>query len=131
MNEQIERAFIEKYIIKSKQDRLLFELSGKKRRDGLGRFCHDAQALIRPERIVSSGNDIFSDDILEAAKRYGAKGTCCIMAYNNDLDGKICTLDEALETALGNGMPAIIICGDIAVVETEQCFGTPTRYILH
>ena len=130
MNERIERAFTEKYIIKCRQDRLLFELGGKKRRDGIGRFCHNARELIRPERIVLSGNDLYAEQILETAELYGVKGTCYIMAYNDDLDGKVCTLSEALETALGNGMAAIIICDGLAVVETEQCFSTPMRYIL-
>jgi hypothetical protein len=40
----------------SKQDRLLFELGGKKRRDGVGRFCHNEEDILKPEKIMMSGD---------------------------------------------------------------------------
>ena len=100
MNKDIEKRFIETFIVNNKKDRLLFELSGKQRRSGIARFSHDAQDLIKPERILYRGTDLFSDRI------------------------------EALDVVLGNGMPAIIICDKLVIIETEQCFGTPMRYIL-
>ena len=51
MLDEIEKSFIECFVVKSKQDRLLFELGGKKRRDGVGRFCHNAEEILRPEKI--------------------------------------------------------------------------------
>ena len=131
MIDQIEKSFIEKYVIKNKQDRLIFELSGKKRRDGLGRFCHNTEEIINPDRIVSHGNKLFFDEISAIAKQYNAPGSCYIMAYNENLDRQTCSLNDALKLVLGNGMAAIIICDNLAIIETEQSFGTPWRYILH
>ena len=130
MIEEIEKSFIEKYILKDKQDRLIFELSGKKRQTGIGRFCHNTEAIIQSDRIVSCGNKLFFNEILTVAKQYNVSGLCYIIAYNEDLDRKTCTLNNALNLVLGNGMPAIIICNNLVLIETEQCFGTPMRYIL-
>ena len=131
MNDRIEKSFIDKFIIKSKQDRLLFELSGKKRKRGIGRFCHSTEDIIKSDRIVASGNNLFFEEILSVAKHYGVSGLCYIIAYNEEIDRKSCTLNEALNLVLGNGMAGIIICDDLVVIETEQCIGTPMRYILH
>lgn len=129
--EESEKSFVDKFIIKSQKDRLLFELSGKKRQDALGRFCHDTENIIKPDRIVSSGDTLFSDEILDVAKQYNVSGLCYIIAYNKDLDRRYATLNDALNLVLGNGMAAIILCDNLVVIETEQCFGTPMRYILH
>ena len=131
MIEEIEKTFVDKFIIKSQKDRLLFELSGKKRQNAIGRFCHSTENIIKSDRIVSSGDTLFSDEILAIAKQYNVSGLCYIIAYNKNLDRKSCTLNDALNFVLGNGMAAIIICNNLVVIETEQCFGTPIRYILH
>ncbi|MDO4731443.1 MAG: hypothetical protein Q4B14_04875 [Clostridia bacterium] len=131
MIDEIEKLFIERFIKKNRQDRLLFELSGKKRQNGIGRFCHYTEDLIKPDRIVASGNKLYSDEILSVAEKYNVSGLCYIIAYNKNLDRKTCTLNDALNLVLGNGMAGIIICDNLVVIETEQSFGTPTRYILH
>ena len=127
---EIEKAFIDRYVMKNKQERLLFELGGKKRQHGIGRFCHNAEEMIKADKIVMCGNKLFADDILSMAKQYHASGSCYIIAFNEYLDGKQCTLEEALNRVLSNGMAAIIVCDHFAVIETEQCVGTPMRYIL-
>ncbi len=130
MLDEIEKSFIECFVVKSKQDRLLFELGGKKRRDGVGRFCHNAEEILRPEKIMMSGDCLLIQNIMEVCRQYDISQECYIIAYDPRLDRRICSLNDALKLVLGNGMPAIIICNDLIIVETEQCFGTPTRYIL-
>lgn len=161
--EEIEKSFVEKYIINSKKERLLFELSGKKRREGLERFCHNAEEMLSTEKIATSGNHLLMEDILDIINKeqkalktstieFGNQlekassdplgdvasnitgsnfGKCYIMAYHEEFDKKTLTIDEALKLVLGNGMPAIVIGDHFAIIETEQCFGTPMRYILH
>ena len=48
-----------------------------------------------------------------------------------DKNKRYVSFEDALGPVLGNGMAAIIICNDFAVIETEQYSGTPFRYILH
>lgn len=131
MVEEIERSFVERFIKKAKQDRLLFELSGKKRQNGIGRFCHNTEDIINTERIIYSGNKLFINKILKITKQYRITGSCYIIAYNKELDKKRISLVDALNLVLGNGMAALIICDVFVIIETEQCFGTPYRYILH
>ena len=38
MNKTMEEFFVNNYVIKNKRERLLFELFGKKRREGIDRF---------------------------------------------------------------------------------------------
>ena len=131
MIEEIEKSFVKRFIKKTKQDRLLFELSGKKRQHGIERFCHNTEDLIDTERIAYSGNNLFLDEILRIIKQYKVPESCYISACQKELDKKHVSFEDALGLVLGNGMAAIIICNDFAVIETEQYSGTPFRYILH
>ena len=129
--EEAEKSFVKKFIKKEKQDRLLFELSGKKRQHGIERFCHNAEDMIDTERIAYSGNNLLPDEILKITEQYKVPESCYIIAYQKELDKKYVSFEDALGLVLGNGMAAIIICNDFAVIETEQYSGTPFRYILH
>lgn len=131
MIEEIEKSFVKRFIKKTKQDRLLFELSGKKRQHGIERFCHNTEDLIDTERIAYSGNNLFLDEILRIIKQYKVPESCYIIACQKELDKKHVSFEDALGLVLGNGMAATIICNDFAVIETEQYSGTPFRYILH
>ena len=131
MIEEIEKSFVKRFIKKTKQDRLLFELSGKKRQHGIERFCHNTEDLIDTERIAYSGNNLFLDETLRIIKQYKVPESCYIIACQKELDKKHVSFEDALGLVLGNGMAAIIICNDFAVIETEQYSGTPFRYILH
>lgn len=131
MDNKIEKNFIQKFIIKNKRERLLFELSGKKRQHGIGRFCHTADDLLLKNKIILSGNKLYYDEIIKTAEKYTLSKQWYIIAYDPVLDKKTCKLGEALDFVLGNGMAAIIVSDNMAVIETEQCFGTPMRYICY
>lgn len=125
-----EQKFIGGCIVKRMQERLLFELNGKKRKDGIGRFSHNADDLILPEKIILKGSNISKEDIISDIGSSRLSEQCYIIAFDPTIDKMECTVSKALELVLGNGMPAIIITDSFAVVETEQCFGTPLRYIV-
>lgn len=131
MDNEIEKKFIQQFIVKNIRERLLFELSGKKRQDGIGRFCHNADDLLLKEKIILSGKELFHNEIVKTVEKYDLSKQWYIIAYNPIFDKKICKLSEALNLVLGNGMAAIIVSDNIAIIETEQCFGTPMRYICY
>ncbi|MDE6658429.1 MAG: hypothetical protein K2J88_07605 [Oscillospiraceae bacterium] len=113
--------FIKNFIVKSRQDRLLYELqNSKKRQNCIGRFCHHAEYLLDMHKIC---------DTQDFEKILG-NPECYIMAYHQELDKLTCNLKQALKLVLGNGMSAIIIGENFAIVETEQLQGTPDRYFL-
>ena len=128
---EIETRFIQKFIVINKRDRLLFELNGKKRQAGIGRFCHNADDLLLKEKIIKSGRDLSRDEIVKAVEKLNSSKHWHIIAYDPKLDKKSCKLSEALELVLGNGMAAIIVSDNMAIIETEQDFGTPMRYICY
>lgn len=128
---EIESKFIQQFIVKNKRDRLLFELSGKKRQAGIGRFCHNADDLLLKEKIILSGKELSHDEMIRTAEKYAVSKQWYIIAYDPTLDRKTCKLSEALELVLGNGMAAIIVSDNMAVIETEQFLGTPMRYICY
>ncbi|MDE6776822.1 MAG: hypothetical protein K2J25_02695 [Oscillospiraceae bacterium] len=113
--------FIKNFIIKSRQDRLLYELQNlKKRQDCLGRFCHYAENLLDMQKICHT----------QDFEKILGNPECYIMAYHQELDKLTCNLKQALKLVLGNGMSAVIIGKNFAIVETEQLQGTPDRYFL-
>ena len=129
MKYNAEEYFVNNYIIKEKRGRLLFELNGKKRRDGIGRFCHGADEILIGKKIILSGKLLF-DEIKNTLEKYDKDAFWYIIAYDKNIDRKCVRLDEALDLVLGNGMAAVMLSGNTAFVETEQCEGTPVRYIL-
>lgn len=128
--EDAEKIFVNRCVINRMQNRILFELNGKKRKNGIGRFSHNTADLLKFESIVASGDNLFQDEIIKLTEKFNISGKCYIIACNEKLDKKVLTFREALELVLGNGMPAVIISDKIAVIETEQCYGTPMRYIV-
>lgn len=128
MERETERRFVQCFVRQEKRERLLFELSGKKRREGIGRFCHGADNLLKKEKIIASG-PLNIGQIRPYVERYAPGETCYVCAYSESLDGQRMPAPAALEKALGNGMAALLIFERLAIVETEQESGTPDRYI--
>lgn len=130
MNCEYENIFTEQFIVRERRERIRFELGGKKRRDALSKFCHDSENLLMMNRVIYSGNDISQSALIKLAEENCKSKLCYIMAYNNDIDGIVCGIEEAVDKAVGNGMAAIIILDGFAIVETEQCFGNAQKYVL-
>lgn len=130
MNSEYENIFTEQFIVKERRERIRFELGGKKRRDALSRFCHNSEDFLIMNRVIYSGNDISPNALIKLAEENCKSKLCYIMAYNNDIDGIVCGIEEAVDKAVGNGMAAIIISDGFAIVETEQCLGSAQKYVL-
>ncbi|MDE5769540.1 MAG: hypothetical protein K2H82_09165 [Oscillospiraceae bacterium] len=116
-----ESYFIKNFIVRSRQERLQYELqSMKKRQYGIGRFCHYAEDWLDMSKICKTEDFAILKENPE----------CYVIAYQPELDKLQCSLKHALELVLGNGMAAVIVGVGFAVVETEQVQGTPVRYFL-
>ncbi len=109
----------------------MYELGGKKREQGIGRFCHNADEMLVKGKITASENYLYYDEILQEVEKYKVSGNWYIMSMDKSIDGIICQLGEAFDLVLGNGMAAIIVSNSIAILETEPYIGIPVRYILH
>ena len=126
----MEEKFLNQFIKKDFRQRLSYELWGKKRRHGLSRFCHNAKELLIESKIIADGKNISKKEIQELLPTNCKNRQCYIMAYNESIDGTLCDFEEALRKVLGNGMAAVIIFDEFAVVETEQCFGSAEKMVL-
>lgn len=56
MERETERRFVQCFVQRKKTEWLLHALNGKKRRVGVGRFCHGAEDLLNKEKTVASGS---------------------------------------------------------------------------
>lgn len=128
MNKEIEENFVNSYIIKNKRDRLLFELCGKKRRDGIDRFSHCADNFLIEAKVKLKGQHISKDLYDVVAKANSLK--CYVISYSEELDGKEFNKNEVLDLISNCGMPSIAIFENFAIIQTEQEQGPAVKYLL-
>ena len=128
MDRKIEESFVNSYIISNKRERLLFELQGKKRQEGIGRFCHCTDNLLIQSTIKAHGKYITQELQKQIAMSKCSNGY--VISFFEELDGKIFDKEEVLDAILGLGMPSIVIFDDFVIIETEQVQGPAIKYLL-
>ena len=122
MDYSIEQNFVQKFIKKDRRRRILFELTTPdKRYDGISRFCHQAEELLQPSKVVMKGDDIVRS--LEF-KRFVREHDelCFIMSPYSFIDGQFLPLKEAVSEAVACPDAAIIAGSTFALV-----FGEPMK----
>ena len=131
MNKKIEERFIKEYFIKSRRERILYELSNKKKRmDCIWNFSFWV-GYLQKNKIYYKGNKKNVVDIEEWIKGKTSEERCYIISSDEEIDGKILKVDEALQRTIGFGMPSILIFSDIAIIETErEDYGAAIKYLL-
>lgn len=133
MNTKIEEEFVHLFCSSKVRDRLLFELGSKsKRRNALSRFSHNYNNVLINEymiEITQPNSDVH--EIFKLMKEHNATDEVYCISFNPEIDGKSLPLIEALQVAVGYGLPSIIICGErLGYFESEQELGPPKRFIL-
>ena len=129
--EPAEIRFAERYVRKSRQERLCFELGSPKHRyRGLSRFSHQAEELLAPERIVGKGTINELAPALDELAANSRETSCSLFSPDPALDQTVMTLQEAL-TQAAQSLDAVIIAGDsFAVVFTEPEKGGRDVFLL-
>jgi hypothetical protein len=134
MNREQEITFIQSFISRGRRERTQLELlSEKKRVRFLSSLCHNYDRVLDDRylnKIPKPNSDY--ETILELLKQEGASDTCYAISANDEIDGETLKLSDALEKAVGFGLPSILICipGKLAYFEAEQTAGSPPRYLL-
>ena len=128
MNRGIEEQFVESYIVKNRQERMLFELRGKRREDAVWRFCHRSDEMLIESRIKACGPKI--EQVLRQRIAQSRAEKCYVISLFEGLDGKEFGREEVLDLILGRGMPSIAVFDDFAIIETEQVQGPAVKYLL-
>jgi hypothetical protein len=134
LDKELEIKIVKRFFSKRIQDRVIFELSSKKKRmEALSRLCHNYENTLVPEYMVEipSPNSDYQG-IVSLLKKLGASNECYVISWDPETDGRHLPLNEALKKIVGYGMPSIVSCveGEIAYFEAEQEVGSPPRYLL-
>ena len=129
----IEEAFVNNFVQKSRRERASFELGSESRRGRfLNRLCHDFAGVFDARYIqpLSDAEDAIS--LRKRLEKFGAKKTCHVISCNEAVDGKEVLLEDAIQAAMGYGLPSILICAadSLAYFEAEQEKGPPPRLLL-
>jgi hypothetical protein len=134
MNRKQEIAFIQSFVTRERRDRARFELLFEKKRGRfLNRLSHNYDRVLDTrylEPIPEPNSDCKT--ILELLRQEGASAVCYAISANGEIDGETLQLSDALDKAVGFGLPTILICtpGKLAYFEAEQETGPPPRYLL-
>lgn len=133
MNTDLEQDFIESFCAARIRERLHFELSlPRRRKEGLNRFSHQfTNILIEKYMFELTKPNSDPQATLSLLKSHGADTEGYCLTLNPKIDGQTLPLSEALQEAVGCGLPSIIICGKgLAYFESEQEVGPPKRFVL-
>ena len=98
MNIDKEKLFVDRYIIKNRRERILYELSKpSKRLDALSRFCHTYYMNVDERKIIYRGRDAGNDKLKEIVETYSNETEGYMMCWDERYDCKNMTLEYALK----------------------------------
>lgn len=117
---------IAQFFQKRVKERIIYELSSKKRAEVFNKLAHTAEDYIDCRLIVEKSPHPLEPTEL---KKHLDK-TVYVMAYNSDLDGKFTELDAALNELWSCGIPYMLYANDFLYLETEYDFSIHTSYLL-
>lgn len=127
----MEKAFVNNFIVKTRRERLFFELrSDKKRKNAIGRFCHISSQYLDDSKILIKSKTITRQEIKDIINKYIDR-EWYLISWDENFDGKVYKAEEALNIIMNMGMAAIMFCGDYAIVIEEQEKGAPDKYVLY
>jgi len=134
MDTEIEKIIIKSFFLKRYHERILFELSSyKRRRDALFRLSHNYNSILNPKYMIEipKPNSDYND-IEKMLRNLGGEDLCYVISLEDSIDGQVMPLRNALQNAVGYGLPSIVssIPGKLAYFEAEQTAGAPPRFIL-
>lgn len=133
MDQEYEKILVKSFFTKRIQNRVLYELaSPKKRKHVISRLSNYQDYLETEYFIEIPKPNSYYIETLDLLKKYGAGDFCYAISNHHELDGRHLKLQEALEKAIGNGMPSLISCipNKLAYFEGEQMYGSPDRFII-
>lgn len=133
MNNDIEKIFVTKFVVKNYQERILFELNSvKKRERALSRFAHDAKTFLQLQKIVVQSSQLSFEDIKKYIPQALSGKEYCYIIGGDNYDKKIDIFNNVFGKAMEYPMSLIIMCGtNIAIVKEELDTGCPIKYLLY
>ena len=130
MDYSIEEKFVKTFIRKSRQERLLYELSTpEKRYRGISRFCHQAREFIDPNKILLQGSNLENDkDFIKFVEKHDEN--CLVLSPEFYMDERFMYLKDAVKQATVSLDAILIIADSFAIVFSEPEKGGREKYLL-
>lgn len=130
-----EERFVRAFVRRERRERLLHELTNpKKRYRGLDRFCHTADELLNPAKMLAASTYTTWEQELAAFARKHAKTACAVLSPDPEIDGLELAFAEALAAAEASSDAAIVVGGAqgdaFAYVQAEAYLGPRDRWLL-
>ena len=127
---EAETLFTKQYVRKERQERLLFELTNKKKRyEGLDRFSHESENLLDARKIIMNDPGLtYLPEFQAFVSNHNEPVR--ILSTDGALDGRICLFSEALALAAGSFEPVILLGEGFAYVKAEPVKGGTPQYLL-
>ncbi len=130
MNYDAEKHFVQKFIRRSRRERLFFELTTPERRyDGVSRFCHQSKELLDPSKIIMEGDDIDRSPEFVCFMRQHDE-ICCVLSPDYSLDERFVPLKEAVSKAIICPDAVLILGSTFAIVFSEPMKGGRSKFLL-
>ena len=127
MKELSDEYFVQTFIHKGRRERLLSELNHpKKRYRALDRFCHQAEELLDPAKILCRGKKITEEAVFTRLKQQ----PCRILSPDGFLNERYETFEEAFRLVSMGTDAAIILLDGYAVVTEEAMKGERGMYLM-
>lgn len=126
MNLEMEKVFIEKFIKKDYQKRIIYELT-KKREKALSRFSHNTYDILKKDNNILLIHDKDSVVTLISSKDIFNKDCYYISRF---FDGEIIKFEVALKEAFEDLCSSIIILTDFVIIKEETIIGKPNIYLI-
>lgn len=127
MNSKIEEEIVRCFIQKNRQDRIIWELQSKRKRDSvMWKLCDThlfKQEVLYPQRYLSP------EDLAEKLEDLGAQKTIYMIAFDEMYELEDCSVLEGIERQWDN--PYLLYYGNgLGYFEGMQEDGAPERCIL-
>lgn len=129
MNKEIEEIFVKNFIMKDKQERVLYELGSVKKR---GHIIQQLISFLDSKYEVFCDKKVSDEIMLSAVQKYFDTNRLCYVIGDCVDDGKRLKFTDAFNRMMSDGGQYFILCDDgKTVVIKEEAYSSACKIILH
>lgn len=128
----METKFVNNFLIRQKQERILFEFQNKRCR-AVDRFSHDAKLILNSNKIILSGEHLRIEDVMKVLHDYNIslEVMSFIISGNETLDKNIIRLREAIKLFFNDYLQMVVTDGEhFALIKEETSGSYSQKYVL-
>lgn len=123
--------FVHHFVVKALRERSLAELnSPKKRAQFINRLNHNWDTVLDRRKVHHVSKDQDNRDQIRRLAGFADNELCYVISHYDDCDDQFLPFGEMLKLNYGRGLATLLIhtSGDRFFLETEQSYGSPSRF---